>query len=113
VILTNLPALQIVVPLLSAPLCVIFRRTSVVYGIALVASWIAFAIAAGLLHQVLTGGTISYELGGWAPPWGIEYRVDTVNAYVLLIVSAIGAVVITYAGPSVASEIAEPNRYLF
>jgi len=113
VILTNLPALQIVLPLLSAPLCVIFRRTPVVYGIALAAAWIAFAISAALLHQVVTGGTISYELGGWAPPWGIEYRVDTVNAYVLLIVAAIGAVVITYAGPSIAREIAEPKRYLF
>lgn len=112
-ILLHLPALQIVLPLLSAPLCVILRRSSAAYGVALVASWLAFAISILLLDRVLVGGTISYELGGWAPPWGIEYRVDSVNAYVMLIVAAIGAVVITYAGPSVASEIAEDRRYLF
>jgi len=113
VILPHLPALQIVLPLLAAPLCVVFRRTPVAYGIALAASWLAFAISILLLRQVLAGGTISYDLGGWAPPWGIEYRIDAVNAYVMLIVAAIGAVVITYAGPSVAREIAEPKRYLF
>ena len=112
-ILPHLPALQIVIPLLSAPLCVVFRRTSVAYGIAFAASWLAFGISILLLDRVLSGGTISYELGGWAPPWGIEYRVDAVNAYVMLIVAAIGAVVITYAGPSIAHEIAEPKRYLF
>ena len=26
-------------------------------------------------------------LGGWAPPWGIEYRVDLLNAFVLMLVS--------------------------
>ena len=45
-----------------------------------VASWLAFAISFMLLERVVTGGTISYELGGWAPPWGIEYRIDAVNA---------------------------------
>ena len=37
-------------------------------------------IAGALLWQVLTTGPISYALGGWAPPWGIEYRVDVLNA---------------------------------
>ncbi|MGH6619122.1 MAG: monovalent cation/H+ antiporter subunit D family protein [Alphaproteobacteria bacterium] len=113
--LPHLPALQIVVPLLAAPLCVVLRRTAVAYGVAFLASWAAFAISVLLLLQVLDspGGVISYELGGWAPPWGIEYRVDALNAYVMLIVAAIGAVAITYAGPSVAHEIDEPRRYLF
>jgi multicomponent Na+:H+ antiporter subunit D len=115
VILAHLPALQVVVPLLAAPLCVVLRSSRAAYGIAFVASWAAFAIAILLLQAVLDtpGGVISYALGGWAPPWGIEYRVDSVNAYVLLIVAAIGAVVITYAWPSVAKEIVEPKRYLF
>ena len=114
-ILPHLPALQVVVPLLAAPLCVVLRRTAVTHAVAFAASWAAFAISILLLVQVLDspGGVISYELGGWAPPWGIEYRIDPLNAYVMLIVSAIGAVVITYAGPSVAREVAEPQRYLF
>lgn len=111
--ISNLPALQIVVPLLAGPLCVLLRREDISYGIALVASWASFAMSVLLLMMVLESGTISFAMGGWAPPWGIEYRIDSVNAYVLLIVSAIGAVVITYARPSVAYEIDSERRYLF
>ncbi|RZN40581.1 MAG: monovalent cation/H+ antiporter subunit D family protein [Methanophagales archaeon ANME-1-THS] len=39
-----------------------------------------------ILHHVLTVGTIHYWLGGWRPPWGIEYVVDALNAYILVIV---------------------------
>ena len=111
--ISNLPALQIVVPLLAGPLCVLLRREDVSYGIALVASWASFAMSVLLLMMVIESGPISFALGGWEPPWGIEYRVDSVNAYVLLIVAAIGAVVITYARPSVAYEIDPERRYLF
>ena len=100
-IAAHLPALQIVVPLLSAPLCVLLGKGRLAYGLAVIVCWTAFAISILLLGQVLEGGVISYRLGGWAPPWGIELRVDAVNAYVLLIVTAISALVISYAKPSV------------
>ena len=112
-IAAHLPALQIVLPLLSAPLCVLLVSARLAYALSLIVCWLAFAISIMLLGQVLDGGVISYRLGGWAPPWGIEYRVDLVNAYVLLIVAAIGALVITYAGPSVAREIGGGRETLF
>ena len=31
-------------------------------------------------------GVISYAIGGWAPPIGIEYRIDLLNAFVLVLV---------------------------
>jgi multicomponent Na+:H+ antiporter subunit D len=113
VITTHLPALQIVVPLVSAPLCVLLGKTRLAYALALIVCWAVFGISVLLLGQVLDNGVISYRLGGWAPPWGIEYRVDPVNAYVLLIVAAIGALVITYAKPSVAKEIGTGRETLF
>ena len=60
-----------------------------------------------------TGGSISYELGGWSTPWGIEYRVDTVNAFVLLIVTAISSAVLLFAQRSVAREILSTRIPLF
>ena len=54
-------------------------------------------IAGALLWQVLTGGPISYHIGGWPPPWGIEYRVDLLNGFVLVLVSAVGAVIMPFA----------------
>ncbi|MFQ5936024.1 MAG: monovalent cation/H+ antiporter subunit D family protein [Acidiferrobacterales bacterium] len=109
----HLPALQVVIPLLSAPLCVILNNGRVAWLLSLAASWAAFIIAVLLLQQVLATGPISYEIGGWAAPWGIEYRIDTVSAFVLLIVSAIAAVVLPYAGRSVAREIPSERTALF
>ena len=64
-------------------------------------TWIAFATALGLLVQVFRHGPISYAIGDWAPPWGIEYRVDLLGAFVLVIVAGIGALVMPFARRSV------------
>ena len=47
----------------------------------------SFVLAIWQFVLVMDGSVISYELGGWAPPWGIEYRIDIVNAFVALIVN--------------------------
>ncbi len=112
-IAAHLPALQVVVPLVAAPLCVFLRHGNLAWGLALIVSWTAAAIAIALLAAVISGGVISYELGGWAPPWGIEYRIDALNAFVLLIVSGISALVLPYARRSIASEIDPENHALF
>jgi multicomponent Na+:H+ antiporter subunit D len=111
--MAQLPALQVVVPLLAAPACLALRNAKVAWGVALVASWTAFLIAILLLDRVLAEGVISYQLGGWAPPWGIEYRIDIVNAFVLLLVSGISAVVLPFAAKSVAREIPSDRITLF
>jgi multicomponent Na+:H+ antiporter subunit D len=109
----NLPALQVVVPLTSAPLCAIFGRRTGAWTIALVVSLGAFAMSIGLFSEVMGGSVISYHMGGWPPPWGIEYRVDALNAFVLIIVSGIGALVLPYARHSVAAEIDERQHGYF
>ncbi|GAB5499956.1 MAG: monovalent cation/H+ antiporter subunit D family protein [Pseudohongiellaceae bacterium] len=112
-IASNLPALQVVIPLLSAPLALMLGRGRLSHLLALVVSTIALVISYTLLQTVLLDGPISYEMGGWEPPWGIEYYVDAVNAFVLLIVSAIGTVVMIAAGTSVAKEIPASKQSLF
>ena len=109
----HLPILQVIVPLLAAPLAVVIRHKDGAWLLATVSSWFSLAISIALLLQVQETGIITYELGGWAAPWGIEYRVDTVGAFVLVIVSAIGAVVTPYARDSVLAEVDEPRIYLF
>jgi len=109
----HLPALQVVLPLLAAPICVIFRRSYPAWILSLLVSWACFGIAANLLGQVLTGDPISYFMGDWPAPWGIEYRVDVLAAFVLLIVSGIGAVIMFFAPGSISKEIPEDRAYLF
>ena len=109
----HLPALQVVLPLIAAPLCALFRRGLLAWAITLTASWLAFAAAILLLIQVLDQGVISYELGGWMAPIGIEYRVDLINAFVLLIVSGVGAVIIPYAQKSIAARFGDTEQAWF
>jgi len=107
----HLPVLQVVIPLVAAPLCLLVRRGS--WLVALAASSAALLIAVLLLYRVMDGGVISCHLGDWAPPWGIEYRIDTVNAFVLLLVTLTGLVVLIYAPASVAHEIPVQQHSLF
>jgi multicomponent Na+:H+ antiporter subunit D len=109
----HLPALQVVIPLLTAPVCLLFNNARLAWILSLIANGMALLIAALLLQQVLATGVLSYEMGGWAAPWGIEYRIDIVNAFVLLIVAAIGAVVLLFAPRSVTNEIPEEKTALF
>ncbi|MBT8419275.1 MAG: monovalent cation/H+ antiporter subunit D family protein [Gammaproteobacteria bacterium] len=109
----HLPVLQVIIPLIAAPVCMLAYRPKLAWLIATAVSWTAFIIASILLITVRETGTLSYALGGWAAPWGIEYRVDTISAFVLLIVAGISAVTILFARKSVEREI-EPDRiYLF
>ena len=110
---THLPILQVVVPLLAAPVCAFMRNARAAAVLAVLASWAALAIALALLGDVMEAGVISYAIGDWAPPIGIEYRVDIVNAWVLVIVATISAVVAPYAITSVESEIDRKRIPLF
>ncbi len=112
-VLPQLPALQVVVPLLGAVLVAFFRRGLPAFLIALAVSWVMLAIAIMLLLQVLASGPISYAMGGWPPPWGIEYRIDLLNGFVLVLVAGIGAVTMPYARRSVAFEIDEARQPWF
>jgi multicomponent Na+:H+ antiporter subunit D len=112
-IATQLPALQVVVPMLAAPLCVLLRRPRLTWLLTLAVTWGSVAVAVLLLQQALAAGFVSYHVGGWAPPWGIEIRIDPVNAFVLTIVTAISALVMTTAPRSLPAEVPEKRHYLF
>lgn len=99
----HLAVLQVILPLLFAPLCVLLRRASIVRVVASAVTIGTFAISIALLKQVLATGPISYSLGGWEPPWGIEYRVDLTTAYVLLVVTGIASAIMP-AGPGLGSH---------
>jgi len=109
----HLPVLLIITPLMAAPFCVLIRQRVAAFGLAWAVCWATFVMAAMLLGRVLDGGEITYQLGGWAAPWGIEYRIDTLSAYVLLFVSGIGAIVLSFAPQSIAHEIRKDQHYLF
>jgi multicomponent Na+:H+ antiporter subunit D len=109
----HLPVLQVAIPLIAAPLCVLFGNRTMAWMIALVTTLISLAISINLLDHVTTFGAISYHIGGWAPPLGIEYIIDPLNALVLLIISMIGVLTVLYGRLSIAQEILPRDQTLF
>jgi len=113
VIETHLSLLIVVLPLLAAPLVAILPNGRLAWAVSSITTFVVFLLAWQQLVNVASGNIISYELGGWAPPWGIEYRIDAANALVALIVAGIAAVTLPYALRSVEKEISKPQHSLF
>jgi multicomponent Na+:H+ antiporter subunit D len=109
----HLSILLVVIPLVAAPIVAVLPRGRLPWAAALIVTSICVALSGMQLWAVVHDGIISYELGGWAPPWGIEYRIDAVNAFMALIVSGIAAITLPYALLSAEKEIQEHQIPLF
>lgn len=108
----DVPALPVLVLLASAlvlPLVTLVARRSA-YGIALFASAAATAFSVLNLVRVLEEGRIRYFMAGWPPPIGIEYVLDPLSAFVILVINAVALTVLVHARLSVKAEIRGENR---
>ncbi len=76
----HLPALQVVVPMLSAAVVMLLRPRGLAWAAATAASICAFAIAVGISLNVLQVEQQGYLMGSWAAPYGIELVVDSFSA---------------------------------
>jgi multicomponent Na+:H+ antiporter subunit D len=103
--MTHLPILQVLIPLLGAPLCALLRQRRAAWLLFLTAAAGALVCALLLNWLVAQGEEPRYALGGWPAPTGIEYVIDPVNAPVLALVSTIALIVAGYARSSVEVEI--------
>lgn len=94
------PVLIVLSPLLGAILVMLTVRlgAGAAWVISLLATAASAAAAIATLRQVLeaSDGVIRYQLGGWAPPMGIEYRVDAINSLVTIVIAVIGFLSILY-----------------
>ncbi|MGI9520519.1 MAG: monovalent cation/H+ antiporter subunit D family protein [Hyphomicrobiaceae bacterium] len=109
----HLPAAIVVTPLLASTIVAVLRSSRAAWFLSLIVAWLLPIFSAMLLVKVLHTGTVSYWLGGWEPPFGIEYRVDLVNAFILLLVSCVGAIVMPYALRSVEQDVEADNQPWF
>jgi multicomponent Na+:H+ antiporter subunit D len=106
---SQLPALQVIVPLVCAASCVLLRSAFGAWLLFTFASVTSLVAAVVMTVQVWDGGTISYAMGGWAAPVGIELVVDQANAVVLLLLGLIAVIAASYGRRSIEAEI-RPRR---
>ena len=97
----HLPILIVICPLVAALLVPLAARLSVRLSrvVTVVASAAALVCAVAALRAVLDRGVWHYHLGGWAPPWGVEYVVDPLGGGMAVLVALVATLVAIYAGP--------------
>ena len=106
----NLPSLIIVVPLIGALLCALLppRAATLAWLIAVFASGFSMVAAFGMMRMIRQDDLferLSYHLGGWAPPWGIELALDHASAFIAVVVASLSFVATLASNELIKKEI--------
>jgi len=109
----HLPVLQVVVPLLIAPLVIMLRPSGLAWAAATATSFMAFLIAVALTTGALAGEAQRYDLGAWAAPYGIELSVDSFGALLLLILTGASTLALLAGKASLDQQIEAGRQPLF
>ncbi len=111
----HFPILVVIIPIMASFIILLLWRTKYRYEwhIATAATFLSFLISLSLLNTVFLSGPIRYWLGGWEPPWGIEYVVDSFSGYVLVVVTLVSFATSVFAAKSVKKEAGEGRTVSF
>ncbi|MBW2028336.1 MAG: monovalent cation/H+ antiporter subunit D family protein [Deltaproteobacteria bacterium] len=105
---------SLIILILAAPLFFSFfmpilgwRVKKLCYPLAALAIFLSLLSSLAVMERVLDQGTAHYYLGGWDPPWGIEFRIDHLNAFMAVLVSFICLVGAIFSGKTVEKDFPE------
>jgi len=103
------PVLLVIIPLLSALLVNMVGLINRRYCLPVAVAGILGSLTASVitLIRVMENGVISYRLGGWPPPFGIEYVIDHLNGLVLVTISFVSLLAVIFSKESVKKELPE------
>lgn len=109
------PALLIIIPLMASLLCLFLglARKGLCYPLVVATLGACVILSFDIMATVMNEGVIRYRLGGWEPPWGIEYLIDHLNAFIAIIVSSISFVVAVFSKKSIEQELHESKIIYF
>lgn len=112
-LMDHLPILVVVTPLLGSGLVAMLPRGPVSWFLTSLVTVATAIFAVLLVFHVQEQGVISYPIGDWQPPFGIEYRVDILGAFVAAIVAIMGALGMPYALRSVPADVDRDSQPWF
>ncbi|MFB6223011.1 MAG: monovalent cation/H+ antiporter subunit D family protein [Haloarcula sp.] len=95
----QLPVLLVVLPIIggAVPLVASLVSDRAGWPIATLTLVVQVGLAGLLAWAVGTGGTVAYEVGGFAAPYGIELVVDGLSGAIALLIAAVSLGVLSYA----------------
>ena len=111
----NLPVLIVTIPLIGGILTILTGRGWKPWAWATLLTGTIFYLTLRLIVAVWASktGIVSSELGNWPRQWGIEYRVDALNSFILCIVAGVGFLTTIYAKCSVEKEVPADRHNFF
>ena len=86
-ILKNLPILVVITPLMMSLVVAVFSNYKISWILSCITTFITFCFSIGLFFELKNTNLISYHLGNWIPPLGIEYVIDSVSIIPVLVIS--------------------------
>jgi len=105
----QLPVIIVVAPLVTS--FVVFttgwRYKKPAYPLVIGVLALCLLSAVTILVTVIKSGAIDYWLGGWQPPWGIAFRIDHLNAIMLVLISLLSMLAAIHAKKSIERELTE------
>lgn len=105
----NFPIFIVIIPLITAfliPLIGWWRKKYCCY-ISIFSTLLIFIISIFLLSSVIDSDTIRYHIGGWEPPYGIEYVVDHLSVFMIILIAFISLIITLYSKKSVEKELSD------
>jgi multicomponent Na+:H+ antiporter subunit D len=106
----QLPILLLLPLLFGSVLAVLagLWRAAAAQVVAVLSTGATLVLALVALVRVTADGPLTHDLGGWPPPFGIEYVLDPLSAYLVATVALIGTMVCIY--PTKAGFDLRPGR---
>ena len=83
----HFPAILVMTPILGSVLIMLIRNDRANWLLAVLSSFSVVFCSIALYMKISVNGPISYAMGGWEPPVGIEYRIDELNALFIVMIS--------------------------
>jgi multicomponent Na+:H+ antiporter subunit D len=90
-----------------------FWRRSWLFPLSLAGIIVSLAASILGLLEVLRNGPIHYFLGGWSPPIGIEYVLDNLSAFMVVLVLSVAFLSMVYSRQSFLKEVPDKIHALY
>ena len=74
---------------------------------ALIVMVIALLVSINFVRLTLEGKVLSYAVGGWAAPWGIEVLIEPLSAFMLVVISFVALIILLYSTSALEWEVPE------
>ena len=105
IIIKNLPILVVLTPLMMSLIVVLISNNFLSWLLTLFTTLITLIFSLLLYQEIYLHTAISYALGNWVPPLGIEYLIDKVSIIPIIIIALISFLATFFASKIMPAEI--------